>query len=221
MAWVKLDDNFAEHRKFHQSGNLYPLLVALQVEALCHAARHLTDGVLSKAQALAMATRIAHGHTVLDDNDTPLDMTPAILVQAMVDAGLWDTAGRGYVVHDYSQYQWTRQQVQTERDRRAERQRRFRARNVVTNDGGNSVGNDPGMGMGIPSTSGESEQAPAVMMGFRPKAAKPSLSEEQEQAAALARRLNRAWIKAGMPRNEDGTPKMPTDEEINEATDAD
>lgn len=225
MPWVRLDDRFGDHPKFQRSGHLYPLLLALQVVALCESAKALADGALPRRRALALAALIAEGMTVKDDNGDPLDMTATLLVQAMVDAGLWDRAGTGYQIHDYHDYQPTRAQVQARRDGTKERVRRHRngvtadvtadVTKGVTNARGN--GNVPGTGTGNNLESGSPAQAQAQggFMGFRQK--KPTLTNEQEEAAALARRLNRAWIKAGMPRNDDGTPKMPTDAEIAEA----
>ena len=152
MPWVKLDDRFADHPKFHQSGHLYPLLLALQVVALCEAAKALSDGHLPRRKAMALAGLVADGVTVHDDNGDPLDMTAALLVQAMVDAGLWDKVPGGYAVHDYRDYQPTKAQV--EREREGSRQRmqamRERQRYGVTPDvtNGEVTGAVPGTGTG-------------------------------------------------------------------------
>ena len=63
----------------------------------------------------------------------------------MLEAGLWDAAPNGYVVHDYLDYNPTRASVLEDRAKVAERVRRFRDQraqgNVVSNAVGNGVSN--------------------------------------------------------------------------------
>ena len=54
MAWVKLDDHFAEHPKVVQAG---PVAGFLFVAALCYANRHLTNGFIPAAQVTALLPR--------------------------------------------------------------------------------------------------------------------------------------------------------------------
>ena len=150
MPWVRLDDQFTEHRKYHGSGNLSPLLLALQVAALCYCARHLTDGFMTTAQAKALALQWTEGITVADDNGHALDMTPAIMLQAMVDAGLWDKVPRGYAIHDYAHFQPTREQVEQQRAGTRERVRAYRSRNSVTGDVTPDVSNGRTAGYRVP-----------------------------------------------------------------------
>lgn len=107
MPWVRLDDGFADHPKLEQAG---PLAAWLHVAALCYCARHLTDGCIPKPKALRLT-------------DVP---RPAQRVDALLAAGLWEDEGDHYRVHDYLEFQPSREQV--EADRAAARDRMARVR---------------------------------------------------------------------------------------------
>jgi hypothetical protein len=84
MAWVRIDDGFADHPKVISAG---PHALVLQIRALCYVARHLTDGVLAKSVATMLSSDLAAG-----------------TVAAMVVHRLWDEEGDNYHVHDYLEY---------------------------------------------------------------------------------------------------------------------
>lgn len=96
MPWVRLDDSFADHPKIERAG---PLAAWLHVAALCYCARHLTDGRIPRSKA----TRLA---------DIP-DASSQVL--ALIREGVWYEDGDDYVIHDYLEYQPSRQQVMTDR----------------------------------------------------------------------------------------------------------
>src|SRR5262245_43644468 len=104
MAWVKLDDGFAEHPKIIQVGTAGAWLL---IQALCYCNRNLTDGFIPARIARAMAGG-------------------RVLITRMLVARLWEACENGYKIHDFSQYQPTRSEVITERERWAERQRKYR-----------------------------------------------------------------------------------------------
>lgn len=101
--WVKLDDGFAEHPRV---SGLSDAAFRLHVASMCYAAHYLTDGRVP-------AHRV-HGK--------PL----APLVAELVKAGLWTRNGTGYEIHDWRDYNPTREDVERQRKMRNERQRRWR-----------------------------------------------------------------------------------------------
>lgn len=107
MTWVRLDDGFADHPKIEQVG---PLAAWLHVTALCYCARHSTDGHVPKAKA----ARLAH---------VP---QPAKRIDALVAAGMWHDAGATYVLHDYLEYQPSKEQVEAERGKARDRMAKAR-----------------------------------------------------------------------------------------------
>lgn len=124
MPWVKLDENFADHPKVERVG---PLAAWLHVAALCYCSRHLTDGRIPKAKAVRLA-------------DIP---NPADHVSALVTEGLWADAGTDYVIHDYLDYQPSRDSVLAERsaarDRMAKKRSAARSPEVPPNKNGSSA----------------------------------------------------------------------------------
>jgi hypothetical protein len=88
LAWVRLDESFAEHPKVL---GLSDAAFRLYIVALCYANRHLTDGRLPTLWLTG-----GRGRAV-----------PKAAHQ-LVDAGLWDKDDLGYRIHDYLVYQPSR-----------------------------------------------------------------------------------------------------------------
>ena len=111
MTWVRLDDSFAQHPKVMEAG---PLAMAMQVAALCYCNRHLTDGFIPRSVA----------PTLLNLEEMPYRWKA--VVDVLIGVGLWEQTKEGFLVHDYTKYQWTRAQVEAEKVANAERQQRWR-----------------------------------------------------------------------------------------------
>ncbi|MCM8555655.1 hypothetical protein [Streptomyces sp. STCH 565 A] len=109
MPWVKLDDRFPSHRKI---ALLSDRAFRLHVSAICWCAENLTDGRISDRE-LALVTRVRGVKAT---------------AKQLEDAGLWDRADDGWLIHDYLDYNPSREQVLLERKKNAERQERFRRR---------------------------------------------------------------------------------------------
>lgn len=135
MAWVRLSDDFYDHPKFDKAGTLG---IALFTAGLAWANRNLSDGFIPRKAALRLldfedvveAVRNAdrNGVTNALHND---DLTPAITrgaVQALVDAGLWHVEEDGYRIHDYLDYQASKEQIEAGRESNAARQKAWRER---------------------------------------------------------------------------------------------
>ena len=98
MSWAKIDDQFSEHPKVIEAG---PLAGWLYVRGLCYAAKYLTDGFISDAQAQQLA---------LFAGSSPE------LLQKLVDCSLWERVNGGYQIHDYLDYNPTAASVRAERE---------------------------------------------------------------------------------------------------------
>lgn len=105
MPWFKIDDGFWSHPKM---ALLSDGAIALWVRAGAYCAQHLTDGAVSQAVLRRM-----------------LGGDPAHAVE-LVESGMWDAAADGWVFHDWSEYQPTREQVLAERAAAVERKRKSR-----------------------------------------------------------------------------------------------
>lgn len=128
MTWVRYDDNVANHPKVEP---LDDATYRLWREAIEWCARNLTDGIIHSRQLGLTSGRASPTRA-----------------RKLVEQGLWHLAGAvcdskqcppsgkdGWAIHDYFDYQPTRDQVRQEQARAAERQRNWKARrrgNAVT-----------------------------------------------------------------------------------------
>lgn len=123
MPWVRIDENFADHPKVERVG---PLAAWLHVAALCYSSRHLTDGHIPKAKAVRLA-------------EIP---DPAEHVSALLSEGIWVDNGTDYIIHDFLDYQPSRESVLAERsaarDRMAKRRSADRSPELPPNTGRSS-----------------------------------------------------------------------------------
>jgi hypothetical protein len=110
VTWFKVDDGFWSHPK---TLALSPNAVALWVRAGSYCGKHLTDGYIA-ASLLPMLQGTS------DD------------AAELIDAGLWKAAKKGYVFHDWDQYQDTRDAVEKRREAWKERQRKHRKPELST-----------------------------------------------------------------------------------------
>jgi hypothetical protein len=99
LAWVRLDDHFSEHPKI---ASLSDPALALWVTGLAYCNRNLTDGFIPKAVGIGQL-RWCEGNTA-----------PAIA--ELETAGLWDAVEGGWQVHDFDEFQPSREQVEAERE---------------------------------------------------------------------------------------------------------
>jgi hypothetical protein len=123
---VRLDDGFASHPKMVAAG---PLGLAMQVAALCYCNRYLTDGYVPRAvpasllnlEELAFATS-GNGDAV----GAGCDADAAMVVGDLVQAGVWEEADGGWLIHDYFSYQPSKEEVLAERAAARERMSKHR-----------------------------------------------------------------------------------------------
>lgn len=109
MPWVRLDDRFPSHRKV---ALLSDRAFRLYVSALCWASENLTEGLIRERE-LTLVARVRGAKAVAVE---------------LIDAGLWERAADGYMIHDYLEYNPDRVRVQADRAANAARQKAFRDR---------------------------------------------------------------------------------------------
>lgn len=108
MGWVKLDDEFAEHRKVDA---LPDGAFRLHVAAMCHAARALTDGFIPEDRPPRLMRKYRKSY-----------------VTDLIAAGLWEKATDGWVIHDYLEYNPSAEDELERRRKDRERKARERAK---------------------------------------------------------------------------------------------
>lgn len=156
MPWVRFDDKFPRHRKIEP---LSDAAFRLHVHALFWSSEQLTDGYLPKNSLdLAAPRRMKR---------------PQKHVPELESAGLWEPAEGGWALHDFLDYQPSKEQVTADRAKAAERQKRWRERHGKTRDDSVSNGGSNGV------THGGSNAAPT-----RPDPSRPELHTDQDDSAA-------------------------------------
>lgn len=114
MPWARFDDQFPDHPKVVKVG---PLAAWLSVCAVCYCSRYLTDGFVPEAQLRKLA----------DVKD------PVSLAERLVDAGVWERCDGGFMVHDYLEYNPSRDAVLANRDTAKQRMSKRRSPEVRSN----------------------------------------------------------------------------------------
>lgn len=97
MTWVKLDDNFPDHPRVV---GLTDRAFRTHVAGLCYCAKYLTDGNVPTSALRAIG--------------------PRKTAQELEAAGLWAKTDHGWMIRDYLDYNPSRADVETERERRRE-----------------------------------------------------------------------------------------------------
>jgi hypothetical protein len=108
MTWFKVDDGFHCHPKVLEAGNE---CVGLYVRCGSYCAQHLTDGFVPAGVAALYGS--------------------AKLAAALVRARLWVPVDGGWQMHDYLNYNPSRDQVEADREAAAERQRKAREKRAA------------------------------------------------------------------------------------------
>lgn len=115
MPWVRLDEQFPDHPKVTEAG---PLASWLHVCGLAFCNRLLTDGFVPYNQV----GKLADFSEVWDTPEGAADFAvdPYRLAKKLCDVGMWKQVTRGFLIHDYHEYQPTKAAVMAERAAKAE-----------------------------------------------------------------------------------------------------
>jgi hypothetical protein len=139
MPWLRIDDGMWRNRKLL---DVSPVGKALWTWCLGYSADQLTDGVLARADMRQIAAAVG-----LDDWQGPM--------QELVDADLVERDGDTWLMHDYLDYNPSREQVLKERDAAAQRQATWKASkrhdNAPEDSTANAVSNAVSNGVSKPS----------------------------------------------------------------------
>lgn len=119
MGWAKFDDRWATHPKLLAAGLE---AAGLDARSICWCAGQETDGFVPDV-ALSILTA---GHR-----------SPGKVVARLVEVGRWsrDDERKGYVIHDYLDYNQSREAAEAKREDDRRRQASFRSRQGRTPEG--------------------------------------------------------------------------------------
>ena len=150
MVWVRLDDRFAEHPKVLA---LTDKQFRFYIESLCYAGRNTTDGRI------------------------PEDRVDRRVVRGLVAAGLVDEKPDGYWIHDFLDYNRSREQLENKRQAARRRMRNVRAK---------FASSSPNPGPARPGTT-VPKGTGSTCAGTRPPAPSGSGEARLDMQAAVAR----------------------------------
>ena len=123
MVWVRLDDDFPDHPKIVSLGDLTPLAGWLHICGLCYCNRYLTDGVIPRTKVKTLASFEHIGiETAAVGGSCGIghDIEVGELVDALIEAGMWEERESDYRIHDYLDYQPSKAQVEALQEVRSE-----------------------------------------------------------------------------------------------------
>lgn len=128
MGWIRVDDHFNEHPKLARVG---PCGWGIWVAGLAYCNRNLTDGFIPRSVARSLGdfefeVDGEHYRLAVTSGMAGADMDVSWVINLLLEAGLWEDVPGGYQVHDFHDYQPSREKVLAEREQRAARQQRWR-----------------------------------------------------------------------------------------------
>lgn len=100
MPWANFDDAYADHPKVM---GLSDGAFRLHTSGILYCARYLTDGVVPNGVAARLTPHFKPGH-----------------LTELVSTDLWSAETDGYHIHDYLQWNRSREQILSERSRKSE-----------------------------------------------------------------------------------------------------
>jgi len=115
VTWVRIDDHLHAHPKFKLAWDLEPASVGLELFALSHSAAYLTDGAIDEQFV----------HSWFRGSATRRRRA----VNALVESRLWVPNGSGWQIHDYLDYNESRDSLLARR-RARERKRQLNRRKL-------------------------------------------------------------------------------------------
>jgi hypothetical protein len=168
MPWVKLDDRFPSHRKV---ALLSDRAFRLHVSAICWSAENLTDGRIGDREL----PLVAHIRGI------------KATAKQLEEAGVWDRTDDGWMIHDYLDYNPSREQVLLERKKNAERQERWRQRKngKPTPPNGSSNGRSNGVTRGGEMQPDDTTATRQQHDGDTNATWNEAVSEEESQVSAI------------------------------------
>lgn len=146
--WVRVDEHFPEHPKVLKAGAILGgpdgcgRVVAVWLEALCYSNRYLTDGFIPEAvarrfrldrnplevlrvmayQRVGLAMRKVHGRST-EGRTKVIGRSTEGHTKVIGRSGL----GRGFQLHDYDHYQFSKVEIEEKRRKERDRKRLSRA----------------------------------------------------------------------------------------------
>ena len=103
MAWARIDDNFFSHPKVRKAGKD---AVILYMAALCHSNAYMTEGYIADEVLGLIGVQAFQNQ-------------PKKAAEKLVQCGLFIRVEDGYLIHDFLEYNYSREQIEELKAKRA------------------------------------------------------------------------------------------------------
>lgn len=175
MSWFKVDDKIHSHQKVKRIPRRMRLAaIGLWTLTGAWAADHDTDGNVP-----------AHMIDDFDGTDEVID--------ALVEAGMWDRTDAGIVFHDWATFQPTKESKERDRSQTAERVRKYRQR--TRNDSEKPTTSEKGNGVTPPAVTGVyAPPVPSRPVPSRKTPPTPSLPDLMQTPEESPRKRGSAFV---------------------------
>lgn len=119
QLWFRMDNAFTENEKFLNAG---PAAGYLYIAALAWASRNLTDGFIPRTQPqrLVLWEGYALQTGVGELTDNWHEVNADMLIDRLIEVGLWDVVESGYQIHDYLEWQRSAEEIKALSKQRSE-----------------------------------------------------------------------------------------------------
>lgn len=104
MAWTRIDDNFRTNLKMRKAGADGTLLY---LYGLLHCNTNLTDGYIDQVYLPQL-------------HADAFSRTPKLTLKKLIDCGLWIEVDGGYLVNDFLEYNFTKEEIEKRRQAKIE-----------------------------------------------------------------------------------------------------
>jgi len=187
---LDVDDLYPEHPKLVRLGTWCEVAGWLNVAALAWCKRYLTDGVIPRAAVW----RLASFRGMAIDGEP---VTPEAVAMKLVEARLWRERGPDYVIHDFLDYQESRETVlerrRTDRERKRNPSTSHRSRQFQPDSSRNPAGVRPDSSGPLPPPLPLPDPSPSVQASrLDPRSGARARARSNLEADAAGRARTRA-----------------------------
>jgi hypothetical protein len=169
MGWIKLDDGFLDHPKWLRAG---PLAGYLGICAIAWSNRNRTDGFVPRSQVRRLVDFEGFGHHIWTSEVVGggQDVDAIELAMELVACDLWEQIEGGFVIHDYFDWQRSREQIEAGLEQRREAGRRGGEARAASGSLSGSLGvPSSGSLSGVPSEPSSESPSKVLAEGRRKK----------------------------------------------------
>ena len=204
MSWIKIDDGFPDHPKFLEAG---PLGGFLCLCAIAWSNRNRTDGFVPRGQVRRLVDFEGFAHhmwagELVGGGD---DVDAMQLAEELVTVGLWEHVKGGFLIHDYLDWQRSREEIEALTEQRREAGKRGGRARSASASSSKSLSVSPSNSASKPLSESSSNSASKTEAEVRRKKEEEETPPQPPASGGRKRDKERfaeqmtAWAQAALP----------------------